>query len=158
MRHSVLGSEVPTEVIRVSFFGELVWVTGLVSVRPYPWRTSMSLRAAAPRATDSGNGAAPDMTFRSDEMSNLSDQRMLGQGEHDRRHEVRRRHAVLLQEVEELLEVEARHRDDGGAGLQRGAHDHRHAVDVVEGQNADQRVVGRDALVGRDLGHVGDQV
>ena len=86
------------------------------------------------------------------------DQRMLGQGEHDGRHEVCRRHSVLLQQVEEPLEVEARHRDDGGAGLQRGAHDHRHAVDVVEGQDADERVVGRDALVGRDLGHVGDQV
>ena len=43
---------------------------------------------------------------------------------------------------QELLEVEARHRDDRGAGSQTGVHEHLHAVDVEERQHRDEGIVG----------------
>ena len=57
---------------------------------------------------------------------------------------------MFLEQLEEPLEVEPRHRHNGAASADGAAHDHHHAVDVVERQNADQ-----DLLVGQLLDQVG---
>ena len=75
------------------------------------------------------------------------DDRALGQREDDRRDEVGLRRAVLLDEAEEALEVEARHRHERRAVAQDGVHDHGQAVDVEERQDADERVVGGHGLL-----------
>ena len=65
----------------------------------------------------------------------LGHERMLHQTEHDGRHQRQDRDPVLLDELEELLEVEARHHDDGAAIGEPEHHDHDHAVDVKERQH-----------------------
>jgi hypothetical protein len=67
---------------------------------------------------------------------------MLRQREDNRRHEVRPRDFVVLQNLEELLQVEPRHRDDGHALIQAQVQDDQHPVDVIERQHADHALVG----------------
>ena len=74
----------------------------------------------------------------------LVDARVLGEGEGHRRHDVGSGHAMALEQVEELLEVEPGHRHDRRSGPEALVHDHRHPVDVEERQAADQDVVGTD--------------
>ena len=90
-------------------------------------------------ASSAPSGAAPDMIVAADERSTVVDQRMLGERERDRRHDVGARDAVLL-------------RSARGTGRDRSAassrssrrrdrpqvHDHDHPVDVEERQHADQ--------------------
>jgi hypothetical protein len=66
--------------------------------------------------------------------------------------------AVLLDEAEEALEVEARHQDERRAVAQDRVHDHGEAVDVEERQHADQRVLGGHGLLSGRLQDVGHHV
>jgi hypothetical protein len=66
----------------------------------------------------------------------IADRGRLREREDDRRDEVRLGHLVALHQLEEPVEVEARHRHDDRPGPQRLVHDHRHAVDVEERQDA----------------------
>ena len=68
-----------------------------------------------------------------------------------RRRDERAGDPVILVQLKELLEVEARHRHDGGAGREPAVHEHLHAVDVEERQHRDDRLVfaqvsGHDGL------------
>ena len=45
---------------------------------------------------------------------------------------------MVLVQLQELLEVEARHRDDRGARAEAEVHEHLHAVDVEERQDGDE--------------------
>ena len=86
------------------------------------------------------------------------DARRLGETEHDRRRDVRARHPVLLEQVEELPHVEPRHRHDRRPLGEPEVHDDRLAVDVEERERADQHVVGADPVDRADLLHVRDEV
>ena len=102
------------------------------------------------------SGAAHDRPHRREVV--LVDRRVLGERERDRRDDIRAGDAVLGDQAEELIEVEAGHRHDRRAGAQTLVHDHRHPVDVEERQHADQGVVGLDRERVLDLPDVGDQV
>jgi hypothetical protein len=86
------------------------------------------------------------------------DERALGQREDDRRHEVGLRRAVGLDQLQVALEVEARHRHDGGAVAQDRVHHDVQSVDVEERQDADERVVLRHGLLRGRLQDVGHEI
>ena len=88
----------------------------------------------------------------------LVHRRVLGERQRDRRHDEGPRDAVLLNQVEKLLEVEARHGDDRRAAPKALVQDHGLPVDVEEGQDADQDVVLGDLERVLDLHQVRDQV
>jgi hypothetical protein len=69
------------------------------------------------------------------------DRGVLGERERDRRHHVRARHPVALEQVEELAELEARHRDERRAAEQPEVHDYAHPVDVKERERGDHDVL-----------------
>ena len=73
----------------------------------------------------------------------LVDERLLGERQHDRRDDIGERDPVVLHDLQELLQVEARHRHDRRAEVQAEVHDHDHAVDVEEGQDTEHDVVVR---------------
>jgi hypothetical protein len=62
---------------------------------------------------------------------------MLAEPNDDRRYEVGARDWPLLQHFQERLELELRHRHDGGAAHQAVHHDDDHAVNVKERQYAE---------------------
>ena len=82
---------------------------------------------------------------------------MLGERDGDRRHDVREPDRPVLEHAQEGLEIEARHRDARGAPQQAQVHHHDHAVDMEEGQHANQRP-DLGGLDGIDLYEVGEQV
>lgn len=61
------------------------------------------------------------------------DRRVLGQGQHDRRHHDHCGDAVLLDEPEERLDVEARHRHHRRSTVQAAARDHAEPDGMEEG-------------------------
>ena len=67
-------------------------------------------------------------------------------------------HLLIGDVPEELLEVEAGHDDQPRPRVQRGVEQHRHAVDVEEGQHRQDAVVGAHPLDGPDLCDVGGEV
>ena len=69
---------------------------------------------------------------------------VLGQGEDDRRDHDRGRDAVALDQLEELLDVEARHRHQRGAGMQRRVRHHAEAHGVEERCDGEHPVVAAE--------------
>ena len=79
---------------------------------------------------------------------------MLGQGEHQRRHDEGARDAILLQQPEKRLQLELGQRHERGAVPQAQVQDDLHPIDMEERQHGD------DAILLRDVKHWGglDQV
>lgn len=69
---------------------------------------------------------------------------------------------VLLDGLQEVLRVEARHQNDRGALVQPDAHEDHHAIDVVQRQHGDHPILSAHARVmlgiARGLERVSDQV
>ena len=86
------------------------------------------------------------------------DYRVLAKREHDRRHQMRQRHAVVLKQLEEGLEFKTRRRHDGGALIEAHVQDDDQTVNVEERQDADQRVVLSEVVETFHLAHVGHQI
>ena len=72
-------------------------------------------RPPASAASSADSGAAPEKTWSQRGEVVVVDHRVLGQRDDDRRRDEGPGDPVLLVQLEELLEVEARHRDDRGA-------------------------------------------
>ena len=62
-------------------------------------------------------------------------QRVLGERQHDRRHEIGLCHRMVLDYSQKLLEIEAGHGDRGRPGIEHGVHQHLHAIYVKEGKD-----------------------
>ena len=73
----------------------------------------------------------------------------LGQRDNDGRHERQARHAVVLDVVQHLAEVELLHHVDGDAAFRRRNAVDRLAVGVVHGQHGEADAAGIDGLVVR---------
>ena len=85
--------------------------------------------------------------------------RTLREREHDRRHDVQHRGAVTLDEIQIAIEIEPRHDDERCARPEAEQHDHDEAVDVEEGQEADERILAVAQVTGRvDLQNVRDEI
>lgn len=68
----MFGTVQPTELAgRCAATGAL-WLTGLISLIPYAWRTWQSSRAATDEASASSSGAAPESTTRTEDRSRPS--------------------------------------------------------------------------------------
>ena len=65
---------------------------------------------------------------------------------------------VILDQLKELLQVEPRHRDDGGTVAQGRVHDHEQPVDMEERQHSDQPVFLPGVMYGSRLADVCHQV
>ena len=104
------------------------------------------------------SGAAPDMTFSTEERSRSSTAGCLASASAIGGTTKTCEMLVLLDQVEELLEVEARHRDDRRARAKALVQDHRLPVDVEEGQDAEEDVVLGDPERVLDLHEVRDEV
>ena len=88
----------------------------------------------------------------------VRDERVLGEGEHERWRDVGERRSVLLRERQVLLEVEARHRHDGRPIAEGHVHDHRLPVAVEERQDAHDDVLRPKRPDRGCLQHVGHEV
>src|SRR6266705_102922 len=83
---------------------------------------------------------------------------MLGQREHDRRHQVEMRQPIFLDEPEKLRQIEAGHGDAEAAQVEREVHEHGLAVDVEEGQDAERAPGLVDLRLRLDLAGHGHEV
>src|SRR5439155_1640805 len=88
----------------------------------------------------------------------LVDERMPGQSEHDRRHQVEMRQPIFLDEPEKLRQIEPGHGDAEAAQVEREVHEHRLAVDVEEGQDAERAPGLVDLRLRLDLAGHGHEV
>ena len=87
------------------------------------------------------------------------DHRVFRESKHDRRDSKQPRDLVLLNQGETLLEIEARDRHDRRSLAEEEIHQHLHAVDVEEGQHADEGVGAVEAhVLLSDLQQVGHDV
>ena len=78
-------------------------------------------------------------------------QRVLGQCEHDRRHQKKAGDAMLLDELEHLDQVESRHGHHLGTLRKGVVHQDLHAVDMKEGENGEADIALVEAKVPTEL-------
>ena len=102
--------------------------------------TSQPLLHRHRELTAQGRGAAEDRLQRAQII--VCDHRVLGERQHDGRHHIHIRDAMILQRFEKQFKFELGQGHDGGSLHQRAAQNDHHAVDVKEGQDADDGIVG----------------
>ena len=157
--HSMFGRVTPTVPSGMSSRSSgMVWLTGLISLIPYPCRTVQPSRVATacPSSCVQRCGTGEDDADRRRVV--VVDDRVLGQRHRDRRRDVQIRGAVLRDDPQEFGQVELGHGDDRRLPVQGAVHQHVHAVDVEERQDGQDLVVPGHADHRPALGDVRDQV
>src|SRR5579884_2017907 len=142
--HSVFGNGTPAEPARTPSSG-LTWLAQLVSVMPYPCPTWQPIRARHASSTSLPSGAAPEPMVVSFDRSYLSTAGCFASATTIGGTSGAIRDTIVLQRLQELLDLEARQRDDGWRPCRADAEDDRDAVDVVEGQHAHHGTVFAEA-------------
>src|SRR5207237_8725494 len=86
------------------------------------------------------------------------DDGILGQLQHDWRHNVRERYAILLNQAEKLFQIESWHRHNRRAQMQTHIeHDHE-SVNVKERQHTKERIVAMKVVEPIHLAHIRHQI
>ena len=115
-----------------------------------------ALHALARKISAQRRGAGEDH-FQARQVK-IVDHWILSQLEHNRRHDMTERHAILLDQTQEQLEIETGHGHNRRAHVQPHIEHHAQTINMKERQDAKQPIVFSKIIKAVHLAHVRDQI